>query len=1014
MFDIDHLYLARYNINEDGGFEFEEGSNEALQNQILDCILTVLKDSRTPNIGFKSIDNDTSLVESIAAEIPEEGNTKSVAFNFGTLHEQVTRKNDYITGKIGIGPFALNVTNHILTTLYGVKFKENSFTALTGITGFDKVLDKKDNQISSWLSAFINAHVDIVKDPYISKLNVNSFTYNMINLLARNGKGEAGLYFLCQPIIRQMAKADNDAKSQFTRNPHIYRSAFDMRSQIIENVFPDVCGIGVNDDAIKAVIEDASAGSLTRKAQIVNDVLNNIDMLQRIAKDPNGFGKTDEAKAFQVKCYEAWMVLDKYANALNHLVQYTKIDTRKQGKNFIEMQNYLNNYNDLVNPTNPEESIFNMDTIYDLVDLSWIDQKTKAAIYYPIDVMRGQSFQGTNEFNIKVGDIAFDLSMSIKGKDRRLYTNSKAMRKISQACSTAIKTKYFIELADRLGIDTKGLFEGNHTIFDRLNMLQACITRDLGGLSRLKDNYLLRHLAPYLTDPNVFNAGKLVQKPKFLQVLNSMDDSKMSADMFIEAWEELLNDSVKNVRNFARDLIFYAMFTSGDTKGFNKLGKYVPISYLTQKPLDEFSSFTDYISSQLQHPEIDIDAIAQNNMMDSDLIGRATYNDFWYANTGFNRPSVLISKEIKSTEEAPLYVAVRYKCSKYNDVTSYNLYKRVGTVLVEGDVKQVYAMLPKKGWTEKAGLSIYEYGDIGLSVNSTSVTENSVRTQLEALDKFLREIQPSFTERDIIGELKNYDLAYTTPHKQMLVEPADPEKVKALVKDSGTSKDGQTVYISRQYYYKGQPQKHPNVQYVFTENYQAAAAVHGWRLDGSYFQHPKLNVGSGKNGTNQACIRTDGNGNLSHNAYGLIVKAFQQDAQGRFVNNTTACIANSPEWIQAFKNINDYILRSIDKNKPVVFPATIALGKAGLPMECAKWLRKELLDRYNIVSEVEPNLNPGYIGTYGVEIKGVTSTEEAQKLQAEEIQKQALAQAGFNEQDMQQAKDITNHCKGGK
>nr|DAH44843.1 MAG TPA: hypothetical protein [Caudoviricetes sp.]DAL65036.1 MAG TPA_asm: hypothetical protein [Caudoviricetes sp.] len=31
----------------------------------------------------------------------------------------------------------MNVTNHILTTLYGVKFKESSFTNITGITGFD-------------------------------------------------------------------------------------------------------------------------------------------------------------------------------------------------------------------------------------------------------------------------------------------------------------------------------------------------------------------------------------------------------------------------------------------------------------------------------------------------------------------------------------------------------------------------------------------------------------------------------------------------------------------------------------------------------------------------------------------------------------------------------------------------------------------------------------------------------------------------------------------------------------
>lgn len=1012
MFDIDHLYLARYNVNEKGGYEFEADSTEALQNEIISCILSVLKDSKTPNIGYKSIDNDTALVESIAAQIPEEGNTKRVAFNFGTLHEQVTRKNDYITGKTGIGPFALNVTSHILTTLYKVKFKENNFTKLTGITGFDRILDEKDNQISSWLSAFINAHVDIVKDPYISKLNVNSFTYNMINLLTRNGKGEAGLYFLCQPIIRQLAKADNDAKSQFTRDPKQYKSAFDMRSKIVEKIFPDICGVAIDNQEIVTMINNDTNGSLTRKANIVNEVLGNIDMMKKIAQDPNGFGRTTEAKEFQKKTYMAWMILDKYSNALNQLVQYTKIDTRKQGKNFIEMSSYYEHYNELAHPMNPFESIFDMESIDNLVKNTWIEQKTSSAIREPMAVMQGQSFQGTDVFIQEVNDIAYDFSATIQGVDRRLKGNSKVLRKIAQACSTQIKVNYFARLADALGINTKALFEGNHTVYDRFNMLSSCITRDIQGLSRLKDNYLLRHLAPYLSDDRAFNNGKLVQKPKFLQVLNSMDDSKMSADMFIEAWEELLNDETPNVRNFARDLIFYAMFTSGDTKGFNKLAKYVPMSFFTAKPTESMPSFAEYISIQLKNPYIDEDQLAANCMMDRDMISRATYNDFWFAAKGQDKPAVLIHKEL-NYEDAPDYVAVRYDGAKFNDQTSYNLYKRIGEVMVEGETKQVYAMIPKRGWTEKAGLTVYEYGNMGLSINSTAVTAETVNSQLSALEEFLKNPQ-YLNEKELLPTLRSYNTAYLTPRNSTSLTEAQEQPTEAVqrstVSDTGTSKNGQTVYISRQYYYKGQPQKHPNVQYVFTENYQAAAAVHGWANNG--YSKPTLNVSAGSTGTNQACIRTDAQGNVSKNAFGLVVKAIQQDLNRRWVNDTTACIQNTPQWIQAFKNVNDYILKSIDTSKPVVFPASIGLGKAALPKECASWLRKELADRFNIISEIEENPKPQYKGWYGLRIKGVGSTQEAQEIQIQELQKQALADT--NQTDMQEAKDITNYCKGGK
>jgi len=60
----------------------------------------------------------------------------------------------------------------------------------------DNIIDEDGNYIDSWLSAFINAHVDIVKDPYISKMNVNKYTYNMVNLLVRAGFGEAAMWFI--------------------------------------------------------------------------------------------------------------------------------------------------------------------------------------------------------------------------------------------------------------------------------------------------------------------------------------------------------------------------------------------------------------------------------------------------------------------------------------------------------------------------------------------------------------------------------------------------------------------------------------------------------------------------------------------------------------------------------------------------------------------------------------------------------------------------------------------------
>ena len=1016
-FDIDHLYLARYNVNKDGKYEFDPESAEGLQNSIIESILTVLKDKKSLNILYKSIDNDTELVTSIADEIPEQGNTKSVAYNFGTLHEQVTRKNDYITGKTGIGPFALNVTNHILTTLYGVKFKESSFTNITGITGFDQILDEDNNQISSWLSAFINAHVDIVKDPYISKLNVNGFTYNMINLLARNGKGKQGLYFLCQPIIREMAKADIDAKSQFTRDPKIFKSAFEMRDKRLAEIFPSVTGKAIDDQYIKDATEpNKSKGEPARRAEIVNSVLNNMDMLQKIAKNPDlAYAQTEDgekARAFQVNCYIAWKCLEKYSNALNSLVQYTKIDTRKQGKNFLEMKAYLRGYENLTNQET--DQLFDMDSINNLIHGTWIEQKTRDAIQEPMRVMSGQSFQGTPQFMEQLINLSDDFKYKTNDRESDLLRNAKTMKKISQAASSQIKARYAVRLAKSLGIDVKGLFDGNATIFDRLNSIQACIQRDAYGLGRLKDNYLLSHLAPYIQDQDVFVNGKLTNKPKFVSVINSMDESKMSADMFIESWEELLNDPQANVRRFANDLILYAMLTSGDTKGFNKIAKYIPMSWLEARHDESTVPFSDYIREQLEAPEIDHDLIAQNNYMDSDLISRATFKDYYYAFNAQYSPAVIISKD--SHEHDALYISVRNDGAVYSDPTSYTLYKKVGEAMINGSKRAVYALLPKRGWSDRDGLNIYEAGDINLNINGIPMSQEVIENQLSKLMTYLNQMKPNITDEQRNNWMSWFNQMYYNANSEyptisQAVEQQSIQNVSNINLD-GKGTSGQTVYISKQLFYKDQPQQHPNVQYVFTDNAQAYAKAQGLSMQGFANQNPVLNVSSGATGTNQACIRTGSDGKITPNAFGLVVKVNQQDASGKWLSKD-GCFQDNQGDIMAFKSWVNHMLARIDNSKPIVFPSAIALGKAALPREAAEWLGLQLLSRFNIKSTVQENTRAGYTG-YGLSIEGVVDDNYANTLIKEEQQKQALAQINLTKEDIEEAERIRKHCKGGK
>lgn len=110
-FDIDKLYLASlaYDVKDSKATrEFPKGTKQYYQNKLLENYMTLLKDNdNSIQIAMRSIDNDTDLVQNIANQFDSAGSTKTLPYNFYTLHEQTDRRRDYITGKLGIAPLLL-------------------------------------------------------------------------------------------------------------------------------------------------------------------------------------------------------------------------------------------------------------------------------------------------------------------------------------------------------------------------------------------------------------------------------------------------------------------------------------------------------------------------------------------------------------------------------------------------------------------------------------------------------------------------------------------------------------------------------------------------------------------------------------------------------------------------------------------------------------------------------------------------------------------------------------------
>ena len=684
-FDIDKLYLASlaYDVKDSKATrEFPKGTKQYYQNKLLENYMTLLKDNdNSIQIAMRSIDNDTDLVQNIANQFDSAGSTKTLPYNFYTLHEQTDRRRDYITGKLGIAPFALNVTNQALTMAYGVKLKETEFTKQTPFKRIDLRDDKNGNAVMSWLSAFINAHCDIVKDPYVSKINVNSFTYNMLNFLVRTGQADNSVWFITQPIIKDMAFAAEAASGHYGRDltKSKYRAQKDATEKALRQYIAGYLGKGnelysqdvtrelgfINsvrldsldeidqiEDRVRmltsnlqeATSDEARIGiqkQLDKEQRILNAAKNNSPIRiinsmfdsekylknyalkytnkEDMLKDP------DFCRA-QVQVYKAWNILQPFVNDISKLVQLTKIDTKKQGNTLAKQLLYKDKYDQFLKDIQQGNTSFEPEGVMKMMTHSWIDKKTNSFMKAMKSILAGQVFEATTSYTSLVGQL---------GQFMNNYSQTEDIaNKLDRNVSQCIKSLFIRAYAgdDNNKIDVNRLFFGNNTIADRLAGIKRRINNPDDKLFYLRNNKLLTSLveSDQVKDESTTGAnGQTYPSPKFVSTFHSISESSFNQDDLTDAWEELLNyPDDQELKEFARDLVVYAWLTSGEKSGFNRFFKYVPNSWkINSGFVGHVEFWLNKFNTNLEPSirEAIIDDILRNNWNDTDFVPQYDY-----------------------------------------------------------------------------------------------------------------------------------------------------------------------------------------------------------------------------------------------------------------------------------------------------------------------------------------------------------------------------------------------------
>jgi hypothetical protein len=274
---------------------------------------------------------------------------------------------EFYIGKQGIGPFALNVTNMALTQAMHLVMRYSNNNQF-GFLDMDSVLGKDGERISAWLSAMVNAHVDVAKDPYIFAINVNKATYNHVNFLLRAGMGMSTFTFIAQPCLKEYAQVvttsggiyGSNIKGEIDEAENVYIKTNAKRKikKALEEKIKEALSLTVFDNKDQITNwNNAINGILSKPSEAVSpypekfktpwEYVMDVEEGMKSLKDKTSL----QSLYFQYVTMLAFDKINVYAEEMSNLVQLSQIDTKKFGNDVPSHINFINRYEQFKNST---------------------------------------------------------------------------------------------------------------------------------------------------------------------------------------------------------------------------------------------------------------------------------------------------------------------------------------------------------------------------------------------------------------------------------------------------------------------------------------------------------------------------------------------------------------------------------------------------------------------------------------------------------------------------------------
>lgn len=754
-FDIDKLFVARYNYDKNGNrikFEtkedytnrlreaglddetivrkvyeryngktdFEANSKEANENMLLDMYISVISnplnfaEARQPLDTVTDYLKDTILKEVDTITGQGKRTSKSQLY-YATPTFQSRTKAELNGGKFGIGPFALANAHQVLTQLVKLRFKPNKILRDYGISNLYGIQSNDRNKINilDWLSALINAHVDVAKDPYIIRLNVRKLTFNMTNFLIRSGKGESTFYFLPQQILKDFA-IEYDKYSGFynvdtqNKNPEslayrtIWNTYFEKAKSLSKGKY----------DQLLDFLNDKGVGAKQRAKMF------DVNYLKKQLKKEETF----DWYYNQLLIMKTYQELNPFSRSLSELTTLSQIDTKRFGNNFGLQSAFLDKWKQFM----VEQQVFE-DPIK-VFSNTFLGKKMQDALIFPRIAFQNTMIRLTPEFE----NLRTLIEFYTKGY---AISDDTYINNITRSMEATYKAGFFNKYLAENGIKLSSLLGGPNSISKRLDKIKSDVRSgkypDLLSSDGSFENVLIN---------NIFSRPKEdtteLNGPDFIAYKPNKSGDNNLENEIIRAWEELWDSDYQEIRDFAKDLALYAFYTSGDAFGKNNIFRYVPNS------IREEIGYFDYIRDLERNPDdavkdIKVFQVIKDLWWNDHVVptidyyvldssretieeeGRPVYRALPHEDSGFtvvNKrgaevqiPGIIYDKKSQSIisfnqNGQPIFPPFKkVKLDRNNDPRTTFLYEYIG---INEDDAPVYRLINKKGMSYRGNILI--------------------------------------------------------------------------------------------------------------------------------------------------------------------------------------------------------------------------------------------------------------------------------------------------------------------